>query len=273
MEGLGCEDLGDVPGPDRIREQVTLLGVECLQSIQFLAFYRPWTPVKGSPGLIETTDCWTLFSKYFSSCWALVFVLLFVSLFIVLTIDLTLTANMGQIPSSLELCLERWGDVKATAHNNSVEIRKGKFNLFCNSEWSSFKVRWPAEEFFDASLIGAMKNAIYQPRTGHPDQIPYKVTWWGLIENPPPYVKHFLHQQVKVLAAERKPKGLASTPIPQGGSDEEAYIPPPEAPEPAKDNAGEVPLENQAAGGSHAQINRSKQGNTLFPNLRVMQSY
>lgn len=203
---------------------------------------------------------------------------LFVSLFIVLPIDLTLTANMGQTPSSLELFLERWGDVKATAQNNSMEIRKGKFYLFCSSEWSSSKVRWPAEGFFDARLIGAMKNAIYQPRTGHPDQIHYKVTWWGVIENPPPWVKHFLPQQVKVLAAERKPKGLASTPILQGGSDEEAfflppYTPPLEAPEPAKDNAGETPLENQAAGGGHAQVNRTKQGNTLLPNLRVMRSY
>lgn len=28
----------------------------CLQSRQSLAFYRPWTPDKGNPGLIETTD-------------------------------------------------------------------------------------------------------------------------------------------------------------------------------------------------------------------------
>lgn len=42
-----------------------------------------------------------------------------------------------------------------------------------------------------------------QPRYGHPDQVPYRVVWRNLVEDPPHWVKAFLPRQVKILAVTR----------------------------------------------------------------------
>nr|QJT93252.1 gag protein [Syconycteris australis gammaretrovirus] len=98
---------------------------------------------------------------------------------------------MGQSNSTpLSLTLDHWRDVKTRAHNLSVEVKKGKWQTFCSSEWPSFGVGWPPEGTFNLSVVCAVKRIIFQGSGGHPDQVPYIIVWLDLAQNPPPWVPH-----------------------------------------------------------------------------------
>ncbi|XP_062954296.1 uncharacterized protein LOC134378931 [Cynocephalus volans] len=96
---------------------------------------------------------------------------------------------MGQgALTPLSLTLDHWKDVKTRAHNLSMEIKKGKWQTFCSSEWPTFGVGWPPEGTFDLSVIFAVKKIVFQEIGGHPDQVAYVVVWQDLAQNPPPWV-------------------------------------------------------------------------------------
>ncbi|XP_062938562.1 uncharacterized protein LOC134390667 [Cynocephalus volans] len=96
---------------------------------------------------------------------------------------------MGQSAlTPLSLTLDHWKDVKARAHNLSMEIKKGKWQTFCSSEWPTFGVGWPPEGTFDLTVIFAVKKIVFQETGGHPDQVACVVVWQDLAQNPPPWV-------------------------------------------------------------------------------------
>lgn len=89
---------------------------------------------------------------------------------------------MGTTPSSpLDLTLAYWKNVKDTAHNNSVDVKKGKWVIFCFSEWPSFKVNLSREGSFHLILFSKVEEN-FQLCTRHLDQIFYIVTLWVLID-------------------------------------------------------------------------------------------
>lgn len=123
----------------------------------------------------------------------LIGVFVFVSaLLIFLSVFTTETDDMGQTLSTpLDLVLSHFGEVKSRAHDLSVSVKKIKFFVFCRNEWPTFEVGWPREGTFDLDIIRAVERVVFQPRSGHPDQIPYIVVWRNLVENPPPWIKAF----------------------------------------------------------------------------------
>lgn len=71
--------------------------------------------------------------------------------------------SMGQtVTTPLSLTLDHWTEVKTRAHNLSVEVKKGRWQTFCASEWPSFKVGWPPEGTFDLTVIFAVKHLVFQ---------------------------------------------------------------------------------------------------------------
>lgn len=104
--------------------------------------------------------------------------------------------KMGATPSSpVNLTLVHRKDVKKVAHNNSVNVKKNKRVSFCTSEWPTIDVGWPRGKTFNLTITSKVEDLIFQPRTGHPGQVPYTVTWRSLVERadgPLPWVRSFL---------------------------------------------------------------------------------
>lgn len=102
--------------------------------------------------------------------------------------------GMGQtVMTPLSLTLDHWTEVKARAHNLSVEVKKGKWQTFCSSEWPTFGVGWPLIGTFSLDVICAVKNIIVQREPGsHPDQQPYIVVWQDLAQDPPSWVQPWI---------------------------------------------------------------------------------
>nr|XP_027807801.1 uncharacterized protein LOC114105480 [Marmota flaviventris] len=100
---------------------------------------------------------------------------------------------MGQsLTTPLSLTLDHWQDVQVGADNLSVTIKKKKWQTLCTSEWPTFNTGWPTEGTFNIGLILQVKTRIFTHGPhGHPDQIPYIVTWEDLASNPPPWVAPF----------------------------------------------------------------------------------
>ncbi|XP_058387550.1 uncharacterized protein LOC131398241 [Diceros bicornis minor] len=114
-------------------------------------------------------------------------------MFIVLFLFVTWTSfdGMGQtMTTPLSLTLDHWTEVRARAHELSVEIKKGRWQTFCTSEWPSLNVGWPPEGTFNLTVILAVRAIVFQERPGsHPDQRPYITVWQDLVQNPLPWVK------------------------------------------------------------------------------------
>ena len=52
---------------------------------------------------------------------------------------------------------------------------------------------WPTEGTFHLPTILALMEKIFVPgKEGHPDQVPYIVTWKNLVKDPPNWLKPFL---------------------------------------------------------------------------------
>ncbi|XP_045636765.1 uncharacterized protein LOC123781347 [Ursus americanus] len=104
--------------------------------------------------------------------------------------------TMGQtISTPLCLTTRHWSEVRARAHNLSIEVNKNKWVTFCASEWPTFGVGWPPGGSFNLTPILAVKAVVFQPNPhGHPDQQPYITVWQDLVQNPPPWVKPWLSQ-------------------------------------------------------------------------------
>ncbi|XP_036014129.1 uncharacterized protein Gm53778 isoform X1 [Mus musculus] len=101
---------------------------------------------------------------------------------------------MGQtVTTPLSLTLQHWGDVQRIASNQSVDVRKRRWITFCSAEWPTFNVGWPQDGTFNLSIISQVKSRVFCPGPhGHPDQVPYIVTWEALAYDPPPWVKPFV---------------------------------------------------------------------------------
>ena len=127
------------------------------------------------------------------------------------------TLAMGQGESTpLSLMTDHFSDVRARAHNLSLLIKKSKLMTFCSAEWPAFQVGWPPEGTFQPSIIQAVKKRIMAPDPwGHPDQVPYVMVWQDLVENPPKWLKPFVHKlpsscnsQILVMEDPPPPKKL-----------------------------------------------------------------
>lgn len=135
------------------------------------------------------------------------FVLFLISLCVV--VPLFEIFEMGQDNSTpLSLTLDHWKDVRTRAHNLSVEIRKGKWQTFCSSEWPTFGVGWPPEGTFNLSVIFAVKRIVFQETGGHPDQVPYIVVWQDLAQSPPPWVPPSV--KIAVVSSPENTRGPAA---------------------------------------------------------------
>nr|AAA46509.1 gag protein [Murine leukemia virus] len=101
---------------------------------------------------------------------------------------------MGQtITTPLSLTLEHWRDVQCIASNQSVDVKRRRWVTFCSVEWPSFDVGWPLDGTFNLDIILQVKSKVFCPGPhGHPDQVPYIVTWEALAYHPPPWVKPFV---------------------------------------------------------------------------------
>ncbi|XP_027240241.1 uncharacterized protein LOC107976979, partial [Cricetulus griseus] len=89
---------------------------------------------------------------------------------------------MGQqLMTLLSLTLNHWGDVRDRANQK-------KCQTLCNSECPTFNVGWPRDGSFNLEIILQIKEMVFNSRPhGHPDQIPYIITWEDLARNPPPW--------------------------------------------------------------------------------------
>ncbi|KAM4855348.1 uncharacterized protein ACH125_007325 [Urocitellus parryii] len=101
--------------------------------------------------------------------------------------------NMGQsITTPLSLTLDHWQDVRNRANNLSVEVKKKKWITLCTAEWPTLNVGWRKEGTFNPDLILQVKSQVFiQGSQGHPDQVPYIVTWENLASDPPLWVAPF----------------------------------------------------------------------------------
>lgn len=101
---------------------------------------------------------------------------------------------MGQtLVTPLSLTLQHFKEVRRVAHNNSVDVKKGRWQTFCTSEWPTFSVGWPRDGTFNLSIIRQVKERVMDPGPGgHPNQVSYIITWESLVVDPPSWVKPFL---------------------------------------------------------------------------------
>ncbi|KAF7487408.1 Hypothetical predicted protein [Marmota monax] len=105
---------------------------------------------------------------------------------------------MGQsITTPLSLTLDHWQDVRNRADNLSVEVKKKKWITLCTTEWPSYDIGWPKEGTFNLDYILQVKSRVFiQGPQGHPDQVPYIVTWENLASDPPSWVAPFSHSKL-----------------------------------------------------------------------------
>lgn len=121
---------------------------------------------------------------------------------------------MGQsITTPLTLTLQHWKDVQNIANDQSVEVKKKKWVTFCTAEWPTFNVGWPQDGTFDLHIIFQVKAKVMDPGPhGHPDQVPYIVTWQNLASNPPSWVRPFLSSRNVSSPPSLPPPLLPSSP-------------------------------------------------------------
>ena len=61
---------------------------------------------------------------------------------------------------------------------------KNKLVTLCSSEWPTCRVRWLPIGGFELQVIKAGEGRVFRPASlGHPDQVPYIVTWKNLVED------------------------------------------------------------------------------------------
>ncbi|KAK1346846.1 hypothetical protein QTO34_000706 [Cnephaeus nilssonii] len=167
---------------------------------------------------------------------------------------------MGQTQTTpLSIMIDHFKEVKGRASNLSVEVRKGRWQTFCSRELPTFSVGWPLEGTFDLPTIHRVRDIISQPKKGHPNQLPYIITWQDLVEDPSSWLKPFLSprppEPKPILALEemekvKEKKDLTPPseplyPVLQGGTEEELIFPPPYHP-PRSSQGGSPPPPGEA---------------------------
>lgn len=159
-----------------------------------------WEKADDSVSLLKSVGRLPLPSEYFVILWrhslaARLLLTCLVFVFVTFVKSLLYVDEMGQtLTTPLSLTLTHFPDVRARAHNLSVEVRKGRWQKFCSSEWPTLHVGWPRDGTFDLPIILQVKATVMDPGPhGHPDQVAYIITWEDLVRNPPSWVKPFLH--------------------------------------------------------------------------------
>ena len=104
-------------------------------------------------------------------------------------------AAMGQSYSTpLSVMTDHFSDFTSKAQNLSLLVKKRKLKTLCSSEWPTFQVGWPPEGTFGLPVIQAVKEEIMAPDPlGHLDQATYILVWENLVEDPPVWLKPFIH--------------------------------------------------------------------------------
>ena len=94
---------------------------------------------------------------------------------------------MGQrLTTPLSLILGHWKEVKDRANNLSVEVKRKKWQTLCSSEWPTLDVGWPQDGTFNIDCVIQVKERVFDAGLhGHPDQVPYVITWESLVIDPP----------------------------------------------------------------------------------------
>ena len=88
------------------------------------------------------------------------------------------------------LMLSHFSDIRERVHNLSTDTRRGKFQIYCMSEWPTFDAGWPREGTFHLPIILQVKAVIFRDKPDcHSDQVPYILIWQDMIKNPPPWLK------------------------------------------------------------------------------------
>ncbi|XP_066871792.1 uncharacterized protein [Kogia breviceps] len=131
---------------------------------------------------------------------------------------------MGQtMTTPLSLTLSHWTEVKSRAHNLSVEVRKGRWQALCTSEWPTFQTGWPPEGSFMLDQIRLVKSRVFNTGPhGHPDQTPYILVWEDLVLFPPPWVRPFVLSAGMSACAPARPEVLALKKTPDAEKSSEA---------------------------------------------------
>lgn len=95
--------------------------------------------------------------------------------------------NMGQnLTTPLSLTLGHWKDIKLWADGQGMDVKKKKWWLLCTSEWLTLNSNWPKDGTFNLDTVLQIKEWVFSPGLqGHPDQIPYILTWESLAWDPP----------------------------------------------------------------------------------------
>jgi hypothetical protein len=92
------------------------------------------------------------------------------------------------------LLLSHFSELCAKEHNYGVKIKKGKFYTLCSAEWPTFNVGWPPQGTFCLDMIKKVRDIVNRPSLhGHPDQYPYILMWQTLVEDPPSWLRPFIH--------------------------------------------------------------------------------
>ena len=69
---------------------------------------------------------------------------------------------MGQsLTTPLSLTLDHWSDVSKRASNQTLEVKKKKWQSLCSSEWPTFNVGWPRDGTFNKNVILQVKERVF----------------------------------------------------------------------------------------------------------------
>ena len=95
---------------------------------------------------------------------------------------------MGQrLTTPLSLTLGHWKEDKDRANNLLVEVRRKKWQTLCSSEWPTLEPGWPQDGTFNIDFLLQVKGRVFDAGPhGHPDQVPYVITWESLVLDPRP---------------------------------------------------------------------------------------
>lgn len=150
--------------------------------------------IPGAQGFISLSPTESVFCL-FRSCTAklLIFLLCVLFVFWFAWLESSPHPTMGQnLTTPLSLTLDHWKEVRHRAGNLSVEVRKGRWQVFCRSEWPTFDIGWLQDGTFNIDVILQVKARVFDsgPR-GRPDQVPYIVVWESLAQDPPQWVAPF----------------------------------------------------------------------------------
>ncbi|XP_029394094.1 uncharacterized protein LOC115064014 [Mus pahari] len=141
---------------------------------------------------------------------------------------------MGQTQTTpLSLFLDHFKDYKKRARSRGLVVKKKRLTAFCRKEWPTFNVGWPPGGTWNLPAIFRTKDIIFRP-PGHPEQVPYIITWLDLVQDPPKWLKPWLpppQPSAILLAPENReePKTESNPRVPlypvlQGNTEEDFLV-------------------------------------------------